>query len=856
MFSKQQHLQDQGAVPSPSRELQRSVKSDEAAPRPRRMALTPIENHMNVQPSPRSAIVSKRQHPQEQGAIASTSSEGHEEAPSRQKKCKRTEDAGAVGRRSDTQSEGNGEAKDYVLDITAKMSALHIDTSSSEPASLKKILQKYGAAVEIDTKIGQAKIHGNSTQIQKTIKLFRKKMNYKGPASEQDFWIQWVQETFPDFHSGPCFLPPLYFSRVPTTRHSFAGHPLSVLWPASDQAGQPDQSVKIPRTVPQPPKVQDSDVKDDEAMNRVLTSLKNMFQQKKEILVLMSNLHFKDYLAERSSTANRDQPYIPRKKREIDMLLIHRDYGFFVFEVKAVGDKVFKLNKSTKDAIKLRLVKAVEQLNCATDNLKDASCDIAPNIRVRKTIILPNLTASQVQATILGDQELLKCLCECLETESSSPEDIASLCLCSDQLSDQKNLEEWWKRSVAGAGTDNQMTHLGYTVLTARFCGPATTVTVPCTSSPRVSVKTLGQAVKCTGVCYSEIGLFPEQTNLLSTRPPRLFVTGPPGTGKTVVLLLMATEWLHRREKVYIVSTWKKSLPVCIMLKHHLSHYTVVEDQLNLLLYDFEKKEMSKAVNELSQLAKGGILYVIADEAGPDKSGKEGGFKTFCKMLLKKVPQIHLWAASCYNRHVPNGWEEQGFNRPLRSPPVVRREVEKDRAFTRDRSVKEYGDRGVPDFTDGPAVKRISHKNHSYRPAINCVECGDMLVSFLQKDLRVGVPVLTKSEEAASYDLMWRDVLVVYKTTVSDKLGIVKAMRKAKIPLRLVMDDMEGITDMATAKDDVVWVTHDDLIRGLERKVVVCVEVFDKWSKKAKFAGYKRLHSQSRCTGQLVIVCN
>ncbi|PVD22615.1 hypothetical protein C0Q70_18435 [Pomacea canaliculata] len=157
MFSKQQQLQDQGAVASPSRE----------------MALTPIENHMNVQPSPRSVIVSKRQHPQEQGAIASTSSEVLKSH------CKRTEDAGAVRRRSDTQSEGNGQDKDYVLDITAAMSALRIDTGSSEPASLKKILQKYGSAVEIDTKIGQAKIHGNSTQIEKTIKLFRKKINYK-----------------------------------------------------------------------------------------------------------------------------------------------------------------------------------------------------------------------------------------------------------------------------------------------------------------------------------------------------------------------------------------------------------------------------------------------------------------------------------------------------------------------------------------------------------------------------------------------------------------------------------------------------------------------------------------------------
>ncbi|PVD27365.1 hypothetical protein C0Q70_12522 [Pomacea canaliculata] len=154
-----------------------------------------------------------------------------------------------------------------------------------------------------------------------------------------------------------------------------------------------------------------------------------------------------------------------------------------------------------------------------------------------------------------------------------------------------------------------------------RFCGPATTVTVPCTCPPRVSVKTLGQVVWWTGQCYTAvITLFPEQLHLLHTAPPRLFVAGPPGTGKTVVLLLMAIQWLRCGHHVYVVSTCWGSRAASIMLYHLLLQTVKTQQsagvsigQPHLLLYDnCEDKE--KAINDLSQAARGGSLYVIADE--------------------------------------------------------------------------------------------------------------------------------------------------------------------------------------------------------------------------------------------------
>lgn len=129
-----------------------------------------------------------------------------------------------------------------------------------------------------------------------------------------------------------------------------------------------------------------------------------------------------------------------------------------------------------------------------------------------------------------------------------------------------------------------------------------------------------------TGEFYTAlITLFPEQVRLLNMAPPRLFLAGPPGTGKTVVLLLMATEWLRRGNNVHIVSTWLGSRAACVMLYHLLLQMLkmlntqltsgTTPGELHLLKFDLTRGEdLQIAVNDLSQAAREGSLYVIADE--------------------------------------------------------------------------------------------------------------------------------------------------------------------------------------------------------------------------------------------------
>ncbi|XP_025113964.1 uncharacterized protein LOC112575993 [Pomacea canaliculata] len=435
----------------------------------------------------------------------------------------------------------------------------------------------------------------------------------------------------------------------------------------------------------------------------------------------------------------------------------------------------------------------------------------------------------------------------------------------------------------------------------------------------------------------------------------------------------MAIQWLRCGHHVYVVSTWWGSRAVCKMLYHILQtvntqHPAVASSgQIHLLEFDFPKdKDMEKAVNDLSQAANGGPLYIIADEAGPENTSvcpvdssdeeqseedKANDFGIFCGKLLAQVPRLHLWAASCFHGLAPVGWQVEYLTRPLRSPPTVVRELQKtwkqnnrnqkkrnqttynqkaqnyelssqvtddqkvdnqrkedhvaddqeidsqdtynqatdnqktDRQETdsqktnrqetnnqktqnqetvneKKRSQKAsnqqpvcfvhpYSERGFPDHTDGPPVRRLYHggQGHSGNNAGSCATCGHEVASFLHS-LHAGVAgvasttIITTSSGTLKSCMQWRDMLVLYYwRNFTEDSGIVTGLREKGIPVRLMKD--EDTNDVATAHSDVVWVADGERVRGLERKVVVCVD---------PRVETVRLHHMSRCTSQLVIV--
>ncbi|XP_025112765.1 uncharacterized protein LOC112575256 isoform X2 [Pomacea canaliculata] len=350
-------------------------------------------------------------------------------------------------------------------------------------------------------------------------------------SQAQTFWIQWVEAAFPHLDSRAYFLPPVYFNRVPMNKGRVGDQDVIVLPPYKGQDGQF-------------PTVQDSDRRDDLAVQRVLFCLQKWSEKTKEVLFGIIKLPY-------FGTPGYNGLAMPPVQGDFDVLLIHRHYGLVICEVKAFGDNLKDLSMKQQDIdknIRKKLKEAMTQLDKAEAMLSHLVSDIAPGLRITKTIAVPNLTTCQVRQAVSEDSKLTQDLCRWLGIED--PAAIPGLCLCSDHLSDRwtpwnvnshvvRELGDWWQRRVAGVGPDSHMTN-------EVFCGPATTVTVPSAFAPRLSVQTLGQAVWLTGEFYTAlITLFPEQVDLLCHPPSRLFATGPPGTGKTVMLLMMGTEWLR-----------------------------------------------------------------------------------------------------------------------------------------------------------------------------------------------------------------------------------------------------------------------------------------------------------------------
>lgn len=160
-----------------------------------------------------------------------------------------------------------------------------------------------------------------------------------------------------------------------------------------------------------------------------------------------------------------------------------------------------------------------------------------------------------------------------------------------------------------------------------RFCGPATTVTIYCVSSPRLTIRTQGEGVSETGERMARLVLLPEQLELLNLPPRHVFLTGPPGTGKTVLLLLQGLQWLQHDHDVHVVSMWTGSRAASIVIEHELVK--------TMALWSSEKKFSKNVVrhhcdgvqerdviafarNLVTSLETGCELHVLVDEAGPD----------------------------------------------------------------------------------------------------------------------------------------------------------------------------------------------------------------------------------------------
>ncbi|XP_076438212.1 uncharacterized protein LOC143277314 [Babylonia areolata] len=167
--------------------------------------------------------------------------------------------------------------------------------------------------------------------------------------------------------------------------------------------------------------------------------------------------------------------------------------------------------------------------------------------------------------------------------------------------------------------------------------------------------------------------------------------------------------------------------------------------------------------------------------------------------------------------------------------------------------VTKYSPRSCPADTDGPPVLWLLHEGqagHSPGRPEDCARCGEAVAEELVK-LGVG--------RAGPEGLRYRDVFILFKSVANitdgatgsgggEASAMVAALRSKGVPLVVVRPgDRNVMRDMALAVTDRVTVSEWSVVRGLERRVVVCVH--------SEVKRYTVGHTAtSRCTSQLLYI--
>ena len=231
-----------------------------------------------------------------------------------------------------------------------------------------------------------------------------------------------MRSLYPDLLHKTICVPPVHFNQESFVRRTVPGTGLSALQvhkPTADQpvhddpsaSQQPEPSTNFQSSLwtqesephATPVRVQCSDFVDDAAQQHVLNHLEKLGNDHGEVMFILSQLNFTSYLNSLSYAAAADSfPLAIDLGRqycdgEVDILLFHRRYGILVGELKAVG----KQQKQLKDSYVIKKVReAVKQLNNAGKAVKHLLSDIVPQLTVRKTILLPYVSRSQLQRAL------------------------------------------------------------------------------------------------------------------------------------------------------------------------------------------------------------------------------------------------------------------------------------------------------------------------------------------------------------------------------------------------------------------------------------------------------------------------
>ncbi|XP_025114095.1 uncharacterized protein LOC112576075 isoform X2 [Pomacea canaliculata] len=467
-------------------------------------------------------------------------------------------------------------------------------------------------------------------------------------------------------------------------------------------------------------------------------------------------------------------------------------------------------------------------------------------------------TFNDLKATIL-DNPIRACLCADHLSDLQNPSDVTQTVL--------EDLEQWWSVLTPSGSDDQQMNDDLYQKIISRVCGPATTPTffMPGASEPVLLPKTLDQAVSLTGELFERLTLYPDMTDLL--KEPRLFICGPPGTGKTTMLMLAGRSWLSEGHDVYILKTSESRLEQSLKME---SSTRPSDDGVRGQVFVYsanihDEKSRKSAIKEILKHSGQKAVHIIAYELECDTEDVKDLLENFLKV---NNSQDCMWITLSRGSRGKAVCRTEIFTRPLRCPPAVVREASAilTQHFP---DVKPYSPSGFPPPTDGPSVKHIYHAGHGHTKGQprDCEHCANEVANFLTRIIRTSqsdseegksdVTQKVRQEVRRQFSLHARDVMILFESDVDQtETTMLKKLKDAHIIVDVTAAPSAGDSDVTTAPSvgdsDVALAGEASRLCGEKRKVVVYVE--DNVDNSGIW--WTRVRGITSCSSQLIRVMN
>ncbi|XP_025112297.1 uncharacterized protein LOC112575023 isoform X4 [Pomacea canaliculata] len=704
----------------------------------------------------------------------------------------------------------------------------------------------------------------------------------------QDSLSASIQTMYPDILTACYFVPSLYINRNKYTKDEVAGEKVVVMEAAPDDT-----------------------LRHDHAIQHVLKCLRHLVDTDQQAMFVLSQFTCDDYLASvdeqfaqhklpmPSDLIRRDKDY-----ENFDVLIVHRQYGVVVVVVKAsvcTADMGVEIRDNERVVQDLR--EAVKQLDGAERMLKHLMADVRPDIAIRKTLMLPNLSQKLFKDIFAKHQDIAKAYKYC--TGLTDLSDISREYLCADQLQGDNmvdQLQEWLGvRHTSSAHP--RLSENNYQTILSRFCGAATRPYLTLPDGRRVCTpSSLQQAVCLTGELFNCSIIHPEHQQLVTAAPPRVFLSGPPGSGKTTSLVLMGKQWLSEGHKVCVLSTWRENRTSSRLLHCILTEFSKRMDkshaakdlkvfpqsikvetkntkrdiQLIFEEVDLEKKEMLKINRKINYLAASGGLLILVDDAGPYREDQPL-FKSFCEQLVADNPKLHLWAASCLTQQTPNGWDVKHFHRTVSCPPAILRE--KNVLMLAQKPGCKNLVKWDPDNigvapTDGLPVKYVYHhghdvQGHGHGYPYSCEKCCHDVITLLKasgletdaRDLGDNCQTASTStlrsangESASTPRLHPTDVLLLVELEDCEDTDLYntklcKICKKFGFSVKIGNNVERDFSSQIVGRH--LWISSATHFRGVKKKVVVYMEGRGQSNVSLE---WMRLRGVTSCTSQLIWV--